>query len=127
MLAKTCISCQKSKVQRHVTALLEHGQLPDRRFQRILVDVVGPLPTSQGKSYLFTIIDRYTRWPEAIPMADATATSCARALMSHHIAQFVCQQTSPLIGGRNLPQICGQPWGNYWGFSYITQLPTTRR
>ena len=88
MWAKTCISCQKSKVQRHVTAPLEHGQLPDRRFQRIHVDVVGPLPISQGKSYLFTIIDRYTRWPEAIPMADATATSCARALMSHHIAQF---------------------------------------
>ena len=88
MWDKTCVSCQKSKVQRHVTAPLEHGQLPDRRFQRIHVDVVGPLPISQGKSYLFTIIDRYTRWPEAIPMADATATSCARALMSHHIAQF---------------------------------------
>ena len=69
MWAKTCISCQKSKVQRDVIALLEHGQLPDCRFQRIHVDVVGPLPISQGKSYLFTMIDRYTWWPEAIPMA----------------------------------------------------------
>ena len=38
--------------------------------------------------YLFTIIDRFTRWPEAIPMAEATAESCARALLAHHIANF---------------------------------------
>ena len=49
---------------------------------------VGPLPISQGMTYLFTIIDRYTRWPEAIPMADATAASCALAFLSHHIAQY---------------------------------------
>ena len=86
--AKTCVPCQRSKVQRHVITPLEHGQLPDRRFQRLHVDIVGPLPPSRGMTYLFTIIDRYTRWPEAIPMADATAASCARALISHHIARF---------------------------------------
>ena len=86
--AKMCIPCQKSKVQRHVAAPLEHGRLPDRRFQHLHVDIVGPLPISQGMTYLFTIIDRYTRWPEAIPMADATAASCALAFLSHHIAQY---------------------------------------
>ena len=86
--AKTCVPCQRSKVYRHVTAPMQHGHLPDHRFQRIHVDIVGPLPISQGKSYLFTIIDRYTRWPEAIPMADATASSCAFALLSQHIARF---------------------------------------
>ena len=86
--AKTCIPCQRAKVQRHVSASLEHGQLPDRRFQKIHVDIVGPLPVPQGQNYLLTIIDRYTRWPEAIPIADATATTCARALLFHHIAQF---------------------------------------
>ena len=86
--AKTCVPCQKAKVQRHASAPLEHGQLPDRRFQRIHVDIVGPLPISQGSTYLFTIIDRFTRWPEAIPMADATAATCARVLLSHHVAQF---------------------------------------
>ena len=85
---KTCVSCQRSKVHRNVTAPLQHGHLPDRRFQRIHVDIVRPLPISQGKSYLFTIIDRYTRWPEAIPMADATASSFAFALLSQHIARF---------------------------------------
>ena len=86
--AKTCVHCQRSKVHRHVTAPLQHGHLPDHRFQWIHVDIFGPLPISEGKSYLFTIIDRYTRWPEAIPMADATASSCAFPLLSQHIVQF---------------------------------------
>ncbi len=88
MWAKTCLSCQKAKVHRHVSAPLEHGHLPDRHLKKIHVDIVGPLPVSRGYTYLFTIIDRYTRWPEAIPMSDDTADSCARALLSHHIAQF---------------------------------------
>ena len=71
-----------------MTSPLEHGQLPDRCFQKIHIDIVGPLPRSQDKTYLLTIIDCYTRWPEAIPMADATTATCARALLSSHIAQF---------------------------------------
>ena len=59
--AKTCVPCQKAKVQRHVTAVLQHGKLLDRRFQRIHVDIVGPLPISQGKICQLTIIDSYTR------------------------------------------------------------------
>ena len=39
-------------------------------------------------TYLLTIIDRYTRWPEAIPLTKATAESCARALVRNWIARF---------------------------------------
>ena len=52
------------------------------------VDIVGPLPPSQRYTYLFTCIDRYTRWSEAVPMVDATAESCARALLSGRVARF---------------------------------------
>ena len=102
---------------------LEHGQLPDRHFQRIHVDMVGPLPISQGKSHHVCLPSstvthggqRPYRWLMPQPPHNITLHS------------LVCQQTSPLIGGRNLPQTGGQPWGNYWGLSYITQLPTTHR
>jgi hypothetical protein len=30
------------------------------------VDFVGPLPVSASFSYLFTIVDRKTHWPEAV-------------------------------------------------------------
>ena len=39
-------------------------------------------------TYLFTIIDCFTRWPEAIPTPDSKTTTCARALIRHWIARF---------------------------------------
>ncbi|KAK3874725.1 hypothetical protein Pcinc_020359 [Petrolisthes cinctipes] len=73
-----------SSLRRHVFNVI-HGLT---RFAHIHVDVVGPLPPSDGHRYLFTIIDRSTRWPEAIPMANATSTSCASSLLSGWISRF---------------------------------------
>ena len=61
---------------------------PDRRFGSIHVNLVGPLPECEGFKYLFTIVDRWTRWPEAIPVQDMAAQSCARALLRHWVARF---------------------------------------
>jgi hypothetical protein len=52
------------------------------------VDLVGPLPQSSGFSYLFTIVDRTTRWPEAIPLNGIAAADCAAALVSGWIQRF---------------------------------------
>ena len=79
--ARTCVSCQKSKVQVHMKAPLNTFNTPARRFDNIHVDIVGPLPKSQEKQYLFTIIDRFTRWPDAIRMKDMTTSSCCNTLL----------------------------------------------
>ena len=83
-----CHACQTSKIQRHVRAPLTKRPPPDRRFGSIHVDIVGPLPVSERKTYLFTMVDRFTLWPEAIPMEDSSTESCARALIRHWIARF---------------------------------------
>ncbi|KAK3895735.1 hypothetical protein Pcinc_000658 [Petrolisthes cinctipes] len=85
---RSCVPCQKSKVHRHTETGPGTFHQPQRRFAHIHVDVVGPHPPSDGHRYLFTIIDRSTRWPEAIPMANATSTSCASSLLSGWISRF---------------------------------------
>ncbi|XP_068233499.1 uncharacterized protein [Palaemon carinicauda] len=61
---------------------------PRRCFANIHGDVVGLLPTLQGHRYLFTAINQYSRWSEAIPVGTATSASCTSAALSGWIARL---------------------------------------
>ena len=52
------------------------------------MDVVGPLSNSEGMRYLFTCIDRTSRFMEAIPMPEATAKACTTAFTDGWIRHF---------------------------------------
>ncbi len=83
--AKPCIPCQLSKIQTHTKPPLVIFPVPRHRFDYIHV---GLLPPSQGYTHLFTIIDRFCRWPGVIPLTDITSHSCAQTLIFHWIARF---------------------------------------
>ena len=63
--------------------------IPQRRFSHVHVDLVGPLPfSSDSFSYILTMIDRTTRWLEAVPLKEMTASTCTAAFMSSWAARF---------------------------------------
>ena len=55
--SRTCQQCQRSKVHRHTTTPLSTFASPDARFDHVHVDLVGPLPPSEGFTYLLVLTD----------------------------------------------------------------------
>uniref|UniRef100_A0ABD2XQU4 RNA-directed DNA polymerase n=1 Tax=Trichogramma kaykai TaxID=54128 RepID=A0ABD2XQU4_9HYME len=85
---KTCLACQCSKISRGNKPPLGKFITPDARFQHVHIDLVGPLPESQGFTYLFTMIDRFSRWPEAVPLRDISAKTVVRAFFDNWVSRF---------------------------------------
>ena len=74
---RLCFWCQQSKIQSPVKSSVPRIPVLGRRFVHIHLDLVGPLPSSQGFSYLLMMIDRTSRWPEAVPLSFITSQACA--------------------------------------------------
>ncbi|XP_051806513.1 uncharacterized protein LOC127534686 [Acanthochromis polyacanthus] len=86
--AASCAACQRAKVHRHTKAPLEPFPIPARRFDHVHVDLVGPLPPSKGFTYLLTMVDRTTRWPEVVPLSSTASTDVVGAFLSAWVARF---------------------------------------
>ena len=51
-------------------------------FQRIAMDIIGPLPrTRRGNRFILVLSDYATRYPEAIPLKNITAKKVAEVLI----------------------------------------------
>ena len=90
---RECLSCQKSKIHRHTSAAPASFPLPKCRFQHIHMDLVGPLPSSNGHTHILTVIDRFTRWPVAIPLADTSTETVLKNLISGWVANYGVPET----------------------------------
>ncbi|BHF83361.1 hypothetical protein SprV_0902650300 [Sparganum proliferum] len=85
---RACIACQRSKIQRHNKAPIGTFPGPGAKVSHVPLDIVGPLPLSNGCSYLLTCVDRFTWWPKAIPLPDIAAPTVVKAFLSRWVAIF---------------------------------------
>ena len=69
LFCSSCVSCQVTKDSNQKPSGLLHSlPIPDRPWQSIGMDFMGPLPVSNGHDYLLVVIDRFTSEVHLIPI-----------------------------------------------------------
>ena len=82
---KECLERKSLPTKPHLQGNLHTGY----PFEKISVDVTGPLPASRdGKRYLLGIIDNFSRYPVLVPLRSATAISIAKVIYTRWISIF---------------------------------------
>jgi len=86
---RTCEACQAKKDPRIPKA----GQLEpipvSQVFERMGMDLVGPLPkTAKGNKYLLVMVDYLSKWAEAFPLPKDNAEAVAEKFVEEVICRF---------------------------------------
>ena len=79
---RSCEVCQKSNFKCPTKAKMIPMPLIEQPFQQIAMDIVGPLPRTQGENrFILTICDYSTRYPEAFALLSVDAPRVAKELI----------------------------------------------
>ena len=88
---KTCRRCQERKAPQHRKRAQMVTYQVGAAWERVAIDVMGPLPQTQaGNKYILVIQDYFTKWVECHAMPDQTADTVARILVDQVFTKFGC-------------------------------------
>ena len=120
--ARECLDCQRAKVIKNTVPPIGDFVVPNRRFEHINVDLVT-LPLSNGFRYLFTAVDRFTRWPIAVPLTDITTESVLDAFAHGWVQQFGIPSTITSDRGSQFSSSLFQQLAKTWGIQHTMTTP----
>ena len=80
-LLRECEVCsQHDEHVKRANPPLQPIPLPERAWQRVMIDVIGPMKGPQAEQYGIVLVDLHSRWPEVALSGDATAGTIIRFL-----------------------------------------------
>ena len=120
--ARECLPCQQAKVTRHTVPPIGDFAVPDKRFDHVHLDLVT-LPLSNGCRHLLTAVDRFTRWPVAIPLQDISAQSVVDAFVSGWIQNYGVPSTVTSDRGSQFTSAIFQQLTRTWGIQVNLTAP----
>nr|XP_021325913.1 uncharacterized protein LOC110438340 [Danio rerio] len=108
---QACPTCQRTSPRTPPPSPLIPLPIIEVPFERIGMDLVGPLPKSaRGHEHILVIVDYATRYPEAVPLRKATAKAIAQELflLSSRVgipAEILTDQGTPFMS-RLMADLC---------------------
>ena len=86
---KQCSQCQKHKGPQSALPAPMGTITATYPFEKISWDVMGPLPlTPRGHQYILVVTDLFTKWVEAFPFPNTTASTLTTILMNEIVCRF---------------------------------------
>ncbi len=119
--ARRCLACQRGKIHCHTRLVPQPIPIPQWRYYHH-VDLVGPLQSSNNFHNIFTIIDRTSKWMEAIPLSETSAAACTKASTFTWISRFGVPKTITSDCG---PQFTSNLWLQLCEMLNISHKQTT--
>ncbi len=78
----TVWNTKAQKITPHNKAPVGAFDNPDARFDHVHIDLVAPVPTCQGHTHVLLMVNRFSRWPKAVLIADIFAEIVAKYFAS---------------------------------------------
>ena len=110
-MVKTCPGCQRAAKNLKARAPLQPLPCIGEPFRLVAMDIVGPIPRSAGGyKYLLTLMDLYSKYPEAIPLKKVDNEAVLEALLEvisrHGIPETILTDQGSVFMSRLTKSVC---------------------